>query len=159
MLNMTFFGEMLTFILLIFFTMKYVWPPITKAIEERQKQISDGLIASERGKHDLDLAQHKAVQIIHDAKIEAQNLLEQAKLQSDKIVEHSKSQARIEGERLLQLAQADIEKEKISAQMQLQHQATTLALTIAEKFLRSQANNVNSKQLFEQLLGQVASEN
>lgn len=159
MLNITLFGEMLTFIVLVFVTMKYVWPPIMKAIESRQKEIADGLAAAERGQHDLTLAQQKSMQIIQEAKNEAQDLLEQARLQSNVIVERSKSQAKNEGLRLLQLAQADIAKEKISAQQDVQQQIIDLTLLVSEKFLRENAGSVANKQLLEQLIRKVQGEN
>ena len=155
---MTLFGEMLTFAVLVFVTLKYVWPPILKAITERQKQIADGLAAAEHGQHDLQLAQKKAMQIIQQAKSEAQGLLEVARQQGNSIIERSKSQAKNEAARLLQLAQGDIAKEKIAAQQEVQQQAVELALLLSEKFLRANATSVANKELLAQLMRKVHSE-
>ena len=74
-INLTLFGEILTFIVLVWVTMKYVWPPIIKAINDRQQKIAEGLAAGERGQRDLEIAQQKAIQIVQAARIEAKSTI------------------------------------------------------------------------------------
>jgi len=157
MLNATLLGEMLTFIVLVFVTVKYVWPPIMQAINARQKQIAEGLAAAERGQHDLELARSQAIRIIQEAKGQAQDLLDNAKQQSNSIIEHSHMQAKVEGARLLQLAQTDIAKEKIAAQQDLQQHVINLVLLTTEKFLRANVSAVANKQLLDMLTMEIQS--
>ena len=153
--NLTLFGEMLTFIVLVWVTMKYVWPPIMKAINDRQQKIAEGLAAAERGQHDLEIAQQNSMQFIQEAKIEAAALIEQAQQRSTELIEHGKAKAQEEGDRLLELARKDIEKEKIAARQQLQQQVATLSVMIAEKLIRTNLNAAANKQLLETLIKEL----
>src|ERR1700722_15503516 len=107
-INATLIGQLLTFLILIWFTMKYVWPPLTKAMRDREKKIAAGLAAAERGKKELEHAEHKALTIIRDAKLEASQVIELAHKRSSQIVEEGKENARIEGNRILAHAQDEI---------------------------------------------------
>jgi F-type H+-transporting ATPase subunit b len=156
--NATFLGEILTFMVLVWVTMKYVWPPIIKAINDRQKQIADGLEAAERGKHDLELAREKSLQILRQAKNETQGMLDQANDHIARIIENGKKTAKEEGLRLLHLAQSDITREKNSAALELQKQTATLALQIAEKFLHTQTISAATAQARQELLNQLTQE-
>ena len=95
-INATLIGQLITFALLVWFTMKYVWPPITKAMLEREKKIAAGLEATERSKRELDMAEHKALNIIRDAKLEASQIIEQAHKRSGQLLDDAKENARIE---------------------------------------------------------------
>src|SRR4051812_4076656 len=103
-INATLLGQFLTFAVLVWVTMRYIWPPIIKAIHDRQVRIADGLASAERGVHELELAQHKAVEILRDAKIQAANILEQANKRAGRIIDESKDRSRAEGERLIEIA-------------------------------------------------------
>lgn len=155
MLNITLFGEILTFIVLVWVTMKYVWPPIMKAINDRQQKITEGLAAAERGQRDLEIAQQKALQFIQEARIGSAALMEQAQQKATELIEHSKTKAQKEGERLLALARSDIEKEKIAAHQQLQKQVAALAVMIAEKLIRTNLNLATNQQLLEKLIKEL----
>ena len=85
-LNLTFFGEMITFAVLVFVTMKYIWPPITKAMQDRQQKIALGLAAAERGQHDLEIAQERSAEQLREATKKAHVILEQADLEAAKII-------------------------------------------------------------------------
>src|SRR5574337_350683 len=99
-INATLLGQLITFGILVWFTMKYVWPPITKTIQEREKKIVAGLEAAERSKRELEMAEHKVLTIIREAKQEAQRIIDQANLNSAKLVEEAKGVSRVEGERI-----------------------------------------------------------
>src|SRR3990167_8035414 len=107
-INLTLIGQMITFLIFIWFTMRYVWPPIIKAIHDRQKQIADGLAASERGKRELELAQHKSVELLRDAKFSASQIIEQANKRAMQIVEEAKEQARVESQHILDNASREV---------------------------------------------------
>jgi len=112
-LNITLLGQMITFALLVWFTMKLVWPPLMRAMAERQKNIADGLAQAERSRRELELAQKKAVDIIREAREDAAGVIAEAGKRAAKIVEEAKHQAHGEGERLLVAARATrvLEKE------------------------------------------------
>lgn len=154
-LNITLIGEMLTFAVLIWFTMKFIWPPIIQTINERQKQIADGIAAAERGHHDLGLAQQQAAKIIQEAQKKASSIIEQAEWEVVSIVEHGKVKAKEENERLLLLGRADIEQEKLAAKQLLQQQTAAIAIMAIEKILRAKIDSATNKQLVEQLLSEI----
>jgi F-type H+-transporting ATPase subunit b len=154
-LNLTLLGQMITFALFIWFTMKYVWPPVTKALDERQKKIADGLAAAERGQHDLELAQHKAVEHLREAKHHAAEVMEQANKRADQIIEEARQTARTEGQRLVALAQADIAREFEHARQSLREQVGQIAISGAEKLLKRHIDVAANQDILSELLKQV----
>jgi F-type H+-transporting ATPase subunit b len=139
-LNFSLIAQALAFALFIWFTAKFVWPPIIRAIEERQKQIATGLAAAERGKQELDLASKRADEALRDARRQAQEILAQAEKRGTELVEEAKSQAKIEGDRIVAAAKAEIEQEVSRAKEQLRSQVSVLAVKGAEKILRREVD-------------------
>lgn len=135
--NLTFIGQMIAFAIFIWLTMRYIWPPIEQAMEERQKKIADGLSAADRAERDLELAQEKAVQELRKAKQESQEILDMANKRKSQIIEEAKDQARVEGERLLAAAQSEIEMERNRAREALRKELADLVVTGTEKILES----------------------
>lgn len=134
--NATIIGQLITFWILIWFVMKYVWGPITSMMEARTKRIADGLAAGERGKHELELASKRGSQVLVEAKHKASEIIAQADKRAGEIVEEAKANARTEGERLLAGAKAEIEQEVFRAKEGLRQQVAELAVAGAEKILR-----------------------
>lgn len=155
-LNLTLLGQMLTFILLVAFTMKYIWPHLMKAIDERQQKIADGLAAADRGKHELELAHHKAAEILRDAKLNAANFIEQANKRAATIVEEAKEHARSETERMLTLARNEIAIERTSAREVLRQEIAGIALQSAQKVLGRHIDSATDDKLIEQFIAEVA---
>lgn len=153
-LNLTLVGQVITFILFVWFTMKFVWPPLLKVMDERRKQIADGLAAAQQGKDELELAKHKSSDMIADAKTQASSIVEQAHQRANHIIEEAKHDAREEGERLLHLAQNDIQQEANQAREQLMSQVATLAIAGAEKILKSEVKS-GSDQLVKDAIGEL----
>lgn len=153
--NSTFIGQMLTFAVFVWFTMKYVWPHIIKAMREREKRIADGLAAAEKGQRDLELAQHKSVEIIQEAKLEASRLIDQANKRSARIIEDAKETARQEGERLIASAKADIEQQTLQAKRELQNQISDLAISMAEKIIQQDIDPKTHKKLLDQMVAEI----
>ena len=139
-LNFSLFAQALAFALFIWFTVKFVWPPIIRAIEERQKQIANGLAAAERGKQELDLASKRAEEALREARRQAQEILAQAEKRGTQLVEEAKSQAKMEGDRIVAAAKAEIEQEVSRAKEQLRSQVSVLAVKGAEKILRREVD-------------------
>jgi F-type H+-transporting ATPase subunit b len=135
-INATLIGQLLTFLILIWFTMKYVWPPITKAMQEREKKIAAGLEAAERSKRELEHAEHKALTIIRDAKVEASQIVDQAHKRFAQIVDEAKENARVESGRILEHAQDEIAREITQAKEALRKQLAGLAIAGAEKIIQ-----------------------
>lgn len=154
-INLTLLGQMLTFAIFVAFTMKYVWPPITKAMQEREKRIADGLAAADRGQRDLELAQHKSVEILQEAKVRASHIIDQANKRAQHIVEEAKEQARQEGQRLLAHAQSEITQQVNQAKRELQTQVSELALKMAEKIVQRDIDARTHQQLLNNLVTEI----
>jgi F-type H+-transporting ATPase subunit b len=147
----TLLGQMITFMLFVLFTMRFVWPPIQKALSERQNKVAAGLAAAERGHHDLMLAQESISKQLKDTKLEVGRLLDDAKQQAGKIVEDAKSHAQQEAVRLVDLAHAEIEQLERQAKEALRSQVARIAMLGAEKVLGTSIDSAAHEQLLNQL--------
>lgn len=135
-LNATLVAQLVVFFILAWFTMKFVWPPIVKALDERATKIADGLAAAERGKHDLELATKRSAEALREGKEKSAELLAQAERRAAQIIEEAKAQAKIEADRIVAGAKAEAEQESVRAKEALRGQVATLAMAGAEKILR-----------------------
>ena len=154
-INLTLFGQTIAFAIFVWFTMKFVWPPITAAMQARQKKIAEGLDAAGRAQRDLQLAQEKAAQMLRESKEQAAEILDKANKTANAIVEEAKQQARSEGERLLASAKAEIEVEVNRAKDQLRAQVAALAVAGAEKILESSVDDKAHNDLVAKLASQL----
>jgi F-type H+-transporting ATPase subunit b len=154
-INFTLIGQILTFVVFIWFTLKYVWPPITKAMQEREQHIADGLAAADKGQRDLELATHKSVEILQEAKINAARIVDQANKRGSRIIEESKESARQESQRLIDQAYAEIEQHVNQVKRDLQKQAADLALIMAEKIVQRDIDANTHKQLLAGLVTEI----
>lgn len=134
--NATLVAQLVVFFILGWFTMKFVWPPIVKALDERATKIAEGLAAAERGKQSLELASKHSAETVREGKEKVVELLVQAEKQSQKIIEEAKVQARIEAEKVIAGAKAEIEQEAARAKEALRERVAELAVAGAEKILR-----------------------
>lgn len=154
-INATLIGQMITFIVFVVFTMKYVWPPITKAMQEREKKIADGLAAAERGEHSLELAQKKAVEIIHEAKQTAAEIVEHANNRAMLALDDAKENARIESDRIIAHARTEIKQQINAAKQKLHNEVANLALGIAEKIVEQDINPATHQKLLDKMAGSL----
>lgn len=154
-INATLIGQMLSFALLVWFTMKFVWPPLTQALAARQQRIADGLAAAERGKQELELAQKKAVDILHEAHAGAADVLAQTARRATELIEQSKGEARAEGERLIAAAHVEIEQMTHRAREQLRAETATAAIAVAGKILDREIDAKTHQKLLNELVGQI----
>lgn len=150
-INATLLGQMITFALLVWFTMKYVWPPLMQALEERKKKIAQGLAAAEKGQHELDLAAKRATGLLREAKDQAADIVSLAQKRAGEVVEDSKATAREEGSRILTAAQAEIDREVHKAREELRKQVATLAVGAAEQILRQEVDRNKHKEIIDNL--------
>lgn len=148
-------GQMITFMIFVGFTMKFVWPPITKALADRQAKIADGLAAAERGKQELELAQQKAVEKLRKARMEASDIIETAQRRASQIVEAAKQDAEQEGKRILEHAQAEIVRELQQAKQALREQVATVAVSGAEKILQRNIDTAANKDILDSLIEEI----
>jgi F-type H+-transporting ATPase subunit b len=139
-INLTLFAQAIVFAAFIWFTVKFVWPPMLRAIETRQKQIADGLAAAEQGKKSLESSSKQAEQAIHEARGRAAEIIAQAEKRASQVVEESKQNAKAEGDREKAAAKADIQQEVSRAREQLREQVAALAVAGAEKILRREVD-------------------
>ena len=154
-INATLIGQMLTFIVFVWFCMKYVWPPLTNVLAERNKKIADGLSAADRAGHDLELAKEKATQQLKEAKQQAAEIVEQANKRAVQLVDEAKDQAREEGDRLLKAAEAEIEQEFNRAKEELRSQVAKIALSGAEKVLEADIDAQSHSVLLDKLAAEL----
>ncbi len=154
-INATIIGQMIAFAVFVAFCMKYVWPPIMQALEERKKKIADGLAAAERGKHEQELAEKRAQQVIHEAKEQASTIVANAQRRGNEIVDESKDNARTEGERILTSAQAEIEQSANRAKDELRAQVGVIALAGAAKVLSREIDDKAHTDLLDELVSRI----
>jgi len=134
-INATLIGQALVFAILIAFTVKFIWPALINAVEERQKKIADGLAAADKGAKSLDEAKAAGAEIIKEARAQAAKIADQAGRRSNEMIEEAKTTAVAEGQRLLGDAKAEVQLESTRAREQLRKEVATLAVTGASKLL------------------------
>jgi F-type H+-transporting ATPase subunit b len=139
-INLTLFGQMLTFVIFVWFTKRYIWTPIIAALEERKGKIADGLSAAERGQQQQELAKDRALEELKGAKSQAAEIVNQAQKRAAEIIDEAKENATSEGKRILAAAQAEIEQEANRTREALRSKVGELAITGAEKILRREIN-------------------
>ena len=147
-INATLLGQTITFIIFVWFCLKFIWPHIMKAMEDRKNQIAEGLAAAERGRHEQELAQQKAVEVIREAKDQAKEILAQAHRRGDEIIDEAKADGRAEGERMLRAAEAEIEQQANQTREQLRADVVRLSVLGAQQILDKEVDeNVHTEQL------------
>ncbi|MCW8963016.1 MAG: F0F1 ATP synthase subunit B [Gammaproteobacteria bacterium] len=134
-INLTLIGQSITFAIFVWFCMKFIWPPIVAALDERKQKIADGLAAAERGAREQELAQEKAIAVIKEAKEQARTIISQAEKRNAEIVDLAKDEAREEAERIIIAAKAEVEQEANRAREELRGKVIDLALAGASKIL------------------------
>jgi len=139
-INATLIGQAIWFALFIWITMKYVWPPLQKAMADRQAQIAEGLAAAERGKHEQDLAAKRSADALRQAKEKSAEIVAQAEKRAQQIVDEAKGNAKVEAEKVVAGAKAEIDQEVERAKQQLRERVAELAVAGAEKILRKEVN-------------------
>ena len=150
-INLTLFAQLISFAIFVWFCKKYIWPPVVEAMEERQKQIADGLNAAEKAEADLESARAEVEQQLLEAKSQAAGIIDQANKRAAQIVDEAKTQAVTEGQRLKDAAQADIDQEVNRAKEQLRGKVAALALAGAEKVLEASIDESKHKDIVDKL--------
>ncbi len=148
-------AQAVTFALFIWFCVKFVWPPITRAIDERQKKIIAGLADAEQARVTLENASRQAEMSVGEARQRSSQIILQAEQRASQMIEDAKSTARAEGAREKAAAQAEIEQQMGNAKDQLREQVALLAVAGAEKILQKEVNAQAHAELLKQLREQL----
>ncbi|MEM7280895.1 MAG: F0F1 ATP synthase subunit B [Pseudomonadota bacterium] len=153
--NLTLIGQTIAMIVFVWFCMKYIWPPLIGAIEERQTKIADGLAASDKAEKAMAQAQHESEDIIRDARSQAQEIIDQAGSRKNEMIEEAKQAAAAEGERMLAAARAEIEQETNSAREQLRREVAGIAVAGASRLLEKEIDANSHAQLLDKLVAEL----
>ncbi len=154
-INATLIGQAIAFFLFVVFCMKFVWPPILQALTERKAKIADGLAAAEHGKHEQELAEERAKELLHKAKEQAAEIITRADKRASEIVDEAKGDAKSEGARLMTAAQAEIEQEVNRVKEDLRGQVVSIALAGAGKVLEREVDEAEHAELLNKLASEI----
>ena len=152
-INATLIGQMITFGIFVWFTVRYVWPPLVKALAERQAKIAEGLTAAEQSKKALEDAREQAQRMVHQARVETQAILQQASDHAARLMEQARERALEKEQHLVAAAKLEIDQSISQAKVALRKECSELVLRVAEKIVqRSVTPDINKayiEQLFE----------
>lgn len=154
-INATLLGQMITFAVFVWFTMRFVWPLLMQAIEERQAKIADGLAAAEKGRHELELAEVRAKELLRERKQQAAEIVAHAQKRANEIIEEAKISARTESERILGSARAQISQDLQEARDKLQREVGQLAIAVAEQILMREVDAEAHQEIVNKLSVQL----
>ena len=150
-LNATLFAQFVVFFILAFFTMKFVWPPLMKALDERAQKIASGLAAADRAKTEMAAAEKRAQAELASARDEGQKRIGDAEKRAQAIVEDAKRTASEEAARIIAAAKADAEQQVTRAREELRNQVAAIAVKGAEQILKREVNAAAHADLLNQL--------
>ena len=153
--NITLLGQMISFAILIWFSVKFIWPPLIKAIEERQQKIAEGLAAADNAQKNLAQADAKVADELKTARAKPNEIIEQAHQRANALIDAAKADAIAEGARQKALAEAEIEAAANRAKEELRKQVSLLAVSGAEKLLKREINANDQKALIDELAAQL----
>jgi F-type H+-transporting ATPase subunit b len=150
-LNATLFAQFVVFFILVVFTMKFVWPPLMKALDERAERIANGLAAADRGKAEMAAAEKRIAAELAATRDESTKRIADAEKRAAAIVEEAKQQASAEAARILEGAKADAEQQVTRAREELRAQVAALAVAGAEQILKREVNAAAHADLLNRL--------
>jgi F-type H+-transporting ATPase subunit b len=154
-INATLIAQIIVFGILVWVTMKYIWPPITKAMDERAQRIADGLSAAERAKAELKDADARVADEIKKARAQASEIIDKAQQQANQIMDKAKADALLEAARQKAIAQTEIDGMVGKAREALRSQVATLAVQGAQKIIQREINADAHKALLDQLVTEI----
>ena len=148
----TLFGQMLTFIIFVWFIKRFLWEPLTQAMEERSKKIADGLVSAELGQKKMEQAETDYKEIVSDAKKKASEIIDQAKHQHSSIVEEARENAKKEADKVTLASNQQIQQEINAAKEKLKKDVAKLSLQCAEKIINKEIDEKKHKEIFDESL-------
>ncbi|MDQ2069724.1 F0F1 ATP synthase subunit B [Natronospira bacteriovora] len=150
-LNATILGQIVTFAILVWLTLKFVWPPLVEAMRERREKIAEGLAAAEKGNKALEEASTETERLIREAREQSSEIIAQANRRSTEMIEEAKAEARREGERLLENARAQIEQDVARARAELRQEVAELTVLGAGRILGREVDAKAHGELLDRL--------
>ena len=154
-INLTLIGQSITFFVFVWVCYKYVWPPLVNALEERTRKIADGLAAGERGRHEKELAEERAKEMLREAKDQAGEIISRADKRAAEIIDEAKVETRTEGNRLKSAAQSELEQEVNRVKEDLRGQVVAIALAGAGKILEREIDERSHAELLDRLAAEI----
>jgi len=154
-INATLIGQSIAFFIFVWFVMKFIWPPLIAALDERKKTIADGLAAAERGKHEQELAEKAAEKHIKVAKGQASEIVTQAQKRASEIIDEAKDGAKEEADRIKAAATAEIDQEVNRAKEHLRQQVAGITIAGAEKVLKREIDEKAHGNIVDELIAQI----
>ena len=154
-MNLTLFGQLASFALFSYLVYRFLWDPFMNMLEERRKRIAEGLAAAERGQRERELAEKHAREVLREAKEQANEIIANAQRRGDEIVDGAKDEARLEGERILSSARAEIEQQRNIAREGLRREVVALAIEGAERVLTRKVDAKANSEVLEKLAAQL----
>ncbi|MBU6421378.1 MAG: F0F1 ATP synthase subunit B [Gammaproteobacteria bacterium] len=154
-INVSLIGEAIVFGLFIWLTMKFIWPYVTKAMDERANKIAEGLAAGERGRKDLENAQVKATEILHAARDKGAEVVEVANQQAARVLEEARKESQAERQRQVEAARAEIQQELSRAKDALRAEVANIAVAAAGKIVEREIDPKAHKALLDELAQQI----
>ncbi len=154
-INVTLIGQMIAFALFVWFTMKYVWPPITDAMQDRQQKIADGLAAAEKGARELQDAANRSEEELKKAREEAREIISGANRQANQILEEARASAQTEAARIKSQAEAEIDQGIAAARDALRKDLAVLAVSGAEQILKREIDAKAHSDIIDRLAAQI----
>ncbi len=154
-INLTLIGQSIAFIVFVWFCMKFIWPPLMKALEDRKTKIAEGLAAAERGKQEQALSEKRGVEVIKKAKGKAAEIIAGAEKRGSEIVDEAKSDAKVEGERIISAAKSEIDQEINRARETLRGELAMLATAGAEQILGKEVDSEAHRKMLDDLAAQL----
>jgi len=154
-LNATLIVQTIVFLILGWITMKFIWPPLTAALAERQKKIADGLAAAEKGEKSLVEAQANVAELVRDARVQATKIVDQANRRANEVIDEAKLSAMAEGQRLVSAARAEVQLDQSRAREQLRKEVAALAVAGASKLLGREIDARAHADLLEKLAVEI----
>ena len=154
-INLTLLGQMGTFLVFVWFTKTFVWPPVMQAMEERRARIADGLAAAERGQKALQDADGQVAERLREARQQASQIVEQAERRGAELVEEAKQNAQVAGDRMLAQARAELEQDVNRAREALRGQVAAIAVSGARQLLEKEIDASMHRELLDRLAGQL----
>ena len=154
-INLTLIGQSIAFIVFVWFCMKFIWPPLMKALEDRKTKIAEGLAAAERGKQEQALSEKRGVEVIKEAKGRAAEIIAGAEKRGSEIVDEAKSDAKVEGERIITAAKGEIDQEINRAREKLRGDVALLVTAGAEQILGKEVDADSHSKMLDDLAAQL----
>ena len=153
--NATLIGQTISFAVFVWLCMKYIWPPLMAALDERNARISEGLAAAQRGQKELEDAQAKVGESIGDAKQQAQEIINQAQKRANEIVDDARETAREEADKIKAAASADIDQQITAAREHLRKEVSSIALAGARQILQREVDAKAHSKVLDDLVAQI----